>query len=324
MIDTVVLTGECNIIYEKLNEIPWTNNYVYEDLKPDGMIGEVYEYRKKGAPARIKNNVDTKRIRIETSIPKFLYGHNVRMITQSDIPVFFRKLSDYLRDNFYAYLTHETSKLTVQSMDVCWNFQVGGEVKEYIEAFNQLHIPKYSTSLYGDRGTIVWFNKSKRMKFYDKEQQVKDKKADSGVIELAKGILRFEADISYKDLKRLSKFRWAGELFTEQVVKELLYKHLKRLGIHKMLNIKNHVEVAQKLLQDYGDTKAQGLLGFIMMLNVFGDKYINKPSYSTYVRKMNQLKRVGIVPVFVEKELPPLDIGMLIPDRLCNKIEFVA
>jgi hypothetical protein len=310
MIDTVRMTGDYQIVYELLDRAPWTNNYFYENRSDNnGMVGEVFEYKKKGEAVRLKYNQNTERMTVEVSIPKFLFGHNVQMVRSGDISRFFQRLNDYLRNKFYAYPKHEPFYWKVQRMDVCWNFQVGAAVKDYIQAFSHIHISRYATCAYGGGETVVWQNRSKRMSFYDKQQEVKARKGLPKVVEQSQGILRFEANVTDKNLLKYSTNRWAGELIKESVAKDLLVKHLHRLGIDNYLKVSNRKEIATALIKKYGESKAWQLLGFIEYKLIFGDQSLNRPSKTTYDRRINELKSIGIEPMYTNKELPPLNIN---------------
>jgi hypothetical protein len=314
MIDTVRMTGDYAIDYNIIEELQWTNIYSYEVMTPDGMTGHMYEYKKKGETIHLKYNASTKKLAVEVSIPKFLFGHNVKLVTNQDIDDFLIKLNHYLLTKFHAYPRHDSKHWKVQRMDVCWNFQVGGAVREYIQAFHQIHIAKYTTRTYGDNETVEWMNQSKRMCFYDKEKEVLAKKGNAVVLGLSHGILRFEAKISDKNLKTYSQNRWAGELLTEDVAKSFLLSHLQRLGIDRQLLITGRLAIADKLIQAYGMNDACELFGFIELLQLLGRGMINKLSPSTYWRRMNAIKALGIAPVIGDIILPPLDLTALRTD----------
>jgi hypothetical protein len=165
MIDTVKMTGDYHIVYELLDKAPWTNNYVYENRTDNGMIGEIFEYKKKGDSLRLKYNQNTEKMTVEVSIPKFLFGHNVQMVSNGDISRFFQRLNDYLRNKFYAYPKHEPYYWKVQRIDVCWNFQVGAAVRDYIQAFSHIHLSRYATCVYGGGETVVWLELSIKVQF---------------------------------------------------------------------------------------------------------------------------------------------------------------
>lgn len=64
------------------------------------------------------------------------------------------------------------------------------------------------------------------MNFYDKQQEIKAHKGSPEVIEQSLGVLRFEANITDKNLVRYSQNRWAGELIKESVAKDMIFKRL--------------------------------------------------------------------------------------------------
>ncbi|RNB92945.1 hypothetical protein EDM60_23935 [Brevibacillus parabrevis] len=305
--------GDYLIDYNKIDSLPWTHTYTYEHPDDTGMLGEVREYKKKGSLLYIKFNVNTRRLLVEVSIPKYLYGNNVRMIKDSDIPIFFRKLNNHLWEAFYLLPRHDSAYWTVTRMDVCWNFQVGGAVREYIDVFGQIHVPKYTTRVYGDRETVEWMNKSIRMSFYDKEREVLARNASKEIVEAANGMLRFECNIrNSRLLKKFSANRWAGELLCEKVAKQILATYLQKIGVDKVFQTSNKLEQADQLIDAYGIVKAEQLMGFILLNDLYGQEFVRK-SYtpSTLTRRMDDLKKVGIAPFFSDKELPPLDLSFL-------------
>lgn len=95
MIDTVRMTGDYDIDYNIIEELHWTNIFSYEVMTPDGMTGHMYEYKKKGEPMYLKYNVSIRKMMVEVSIPKFLFGHNVKLVTNQDIDDFLIKLNHF-------------------------------------------------------------------------------------------------------------------------------------------------------------------------------------------------------------------------------------
>lgn len=314
MIDTVRLSGNYYISDSYIYDDLWTSNYLRP--RPDGIDEEVFLYRKKGDPLKIEYYAQVRRLYVEVSIPKFLYGHNVTMVSDSDIQRFYIKLDNVLRNKFHAE-SHSDFRpwyWTVQRMDVCWNFQVGGDVPDYITAFRNIHIPKYTTHTYGDSETVQWLCSTKQIKFYDKEREVRRHGGALETIDLAKGILRFEAEIKAKSgklLQKYSEFRWAGELLRESVAKELLLYHLQKLKLDRSMTVSNKLEVVGKLQNVYGINTAQKLLGFMEYINLMGKEALDKPSKSTYSRNLKMITDLGIAPMFSDKDLPPLDLTPL-------------
>ena len=249
MIDTVRISGDYEIDDEMLYVIPWTNSYAVNGRGNDGFFGERFIYREKGELLSLEYASETKKLYVETSIPRFLFGNNVQMITEQELGIFFHRLNSYLREKFFAYPRHDWRRCQVHRMDVCWNFHVGELVGDYIQAFSNIYLPRYTTRTYGGGETVEWSNKSKRMGFYDKEKEVRKRKRDKQVIEMAKGILRFEVNLKSYDLKQISPKKWAGELLTERVAKHFLRSNLNKLGLDKPFTICNQLEVARKLCE---------------------------------------------------------------------------
>lgn len=311
MIDTIRISGDYEIDDAMLYAIPWTNSYGIHGGGGNGYFGERFVYRAKGQTVSLEYASETKKLTVEISIPRFLYGNNVQMIAEHDIKIFFQKLNDYLKTKFYAYPRHDWTLFQVNRMDVCWNFHVGQLVADYIQAFSHIYLPRYTTRIYGGGESVEWSNKSKRMSFYDKEKEVRKRKQDDTVIEMAKGILRFEVNLRVYDLKCISYKRWAGELLREEVVKHFLLSHIHKLGLDRQFIICNQLEIAKKLCEAYKPHKAQQLLGFILLRQLFGEEKVKQFSRSTYDRRIKELSKLGVAPMFSSKKLPPLDLSVL-------------
>jgi uncharacterized protein YaaW (UPF0174 family) len=52
------------------------------------MIGERFIFSEKGQLLTVDYNLETKKLSIETSIPRFLFGNNVQMIAGQEIEIF--------------------------------------------------------------------------------------------------------------------------------------------------------------------------------------------------------------------------------------------
>ncbi len=122
------------------------------------------------------------------------------------------------------------------------------------------------------------------MNFYDKEKEVLKRKGNDELQAQAKGILRFEANIRGKELKRYNDHKWVGEMLNEKTATNYLNRYLTKLEFDKPFIVSNQLDIARTLQKEYGDRDAQSLLGFMLFRQLFGEKSINKPSRNTYIK----------------------------------------
>jgi II/X family phage/plasmid replication protein len=261
MIISIRITGYYEIDEGYLDHCKWTNEYSSSRNEYDNIR---YVYRQKGDTIKIEYSFSSRYITIELSIPKFMHGNNVTIVDDTGISLFYDKLLKYLKKNYPCTAHHDIKTWKVQRMDVCYNFQVGVLVKDYINAFSNINISRYKTCCYGNNESVVIFNSSKRMIFYDKETEVRHSKGNNDLIELSKGILRFEANIKGIDLSNFSRHRFAGELLNLKAAKHLILKHLEKLNLNKHLSYNTMYEISKQLSDAYPPNKVQELLGFIL------------------------------------------------------------
>jgi len=68
----------------------------------------------------------------------------------------------------------------------------------------------------------------------------------------------------------------------------------------------------QTLIEAYGITKAESLLGFIELNNAYGNTLKRMMTTSTYRRRVDDFSALGLSPVISEKVLSPLDISQIV------------
>ncbi|TLS35410.1 hypothetical protein [Pseudalkalibacillus caeni] len=187
-------------------------------------------------------------------------------------------------------------------------FQVSAEteIREYIYALGQhSYIEKrYKQHKVADE-TVAWRCGSKEIRFYDKNKKAKDTVEDAYTINNSKGILRFESDIKKAELKR--RFGYANIEFVikDTNVKRLLIEHLKMVGkwngittneIDLFKTIKNHVK---------NQTKAGSMMWYIRAKSLGIELNLSRSTIQNYEK---EFKKMGILPVIANKQLPPLEI----------------
>jgi hypothetical protein len=165
---------------------------------------------------------------VDLSIPKFLYGNNVTLLKEKDIPIFFRKLNERLEQLFGIQVKKEEWQ-QVERLDYCWNFQLGDQVHTYLKQLSYMNMPYKKSYNHGHNETVGFANKSSEIIFYDKQQECKDHREPKEIIDHAREILRLEIRPSYDDLRKLSPQRKAIELLTKEAFKHFTEKALKQI-----------------------------------------------------------------------------------------------
>lgn len=312
MIDTITIHGDFDFLtLEKLEQ--GTYNFTYDIPTPNGMMGTVYEHKRDdNAPYYMKYDAATKKLTLECSVPKFLFGNNLQQVSDNDIRRFFQQIEYSLLERFSLRIKHSWSHWKVSRMDVAWNFHVGGAVQDYIGAFSNVSVPRYDRRMYNDYETIEWFNGSARMMFYDKRKEVKKNYGDSILETSADGILRFEANFRTKALKKYSQNRWAGELVCERMARQLLTERLYKIGADRPFTIASGIQILNCLIEKLGINTAHQLYGFIKDVETRGHATVKQElSPATYSRRISDLKKAGVTLPIIDKELPLLDLGFL-------------
>lgn len=267
-----------------------------------------YKYRKNNDPTEplVKYTAETNKLVINIpSVSRFIYGTSLKMFKLQDLPLLYTKLEDYLQQELNVQLLVTPSQWTVQKMDIYYDFQVGKDVPDYIEAFKQIKLPKYTEGCYSNQ-TVFWKSISKYIQFYDKEQECLSKNKELQHIALSKGVLRFEVGIKAQEINRHFKSNLLQDVADETLLKELLKKHLELLDIWN-LEVTTEHEVYRKLTAIYGTSQANKYLGYLrakMLKQVVGS--IGR---TTEYRYKKAIKAAGVCPVIATKLLPPLQIN---------------
>lgn len=170
-------------------------------------------YKLVDAAARIIYKDHIQCLEVECSIPKFLYGNNVILVTEQDIPLFFQRLHEWLHSQFGIQVKQEN--WCTKRVDVCWNFQVGDQMDSYIKELGKIKIPYTTPHTYGINETVIHENNSRRIIFYNKQKECQHRKQPRELIDSAAGLLRLEINVKEKNLSKYSKSRKATEFLTQ-------------------------------------------------------------------------------------------------------------
>lgn len=236
----------------------------------------------------------TRLLIIEASIPKFLFGNNVRTVNESDVVEFWTKLQKEL----FELCTVEIDQASwiVERLDVCLNFNVGNQIGEYIAQMANKHVPYCKPHLIGHYETVEFkTSKNKRvMTCYDKQLQCIANAEPPDVIEQAKGILRFEVSPSKHELVTYSSRRRARDFLTKHFYLYIMSKS-------KVQKVLQFPETLEPPIRDLDWLKSQEsimqietMLGFKSLLDAHGEsglkKLYNSQTFASRKKLVQQTK----------------------------------
>ncbi|OAS18907.1 hypothetical protein [Paenibacillus oryzisoli] len=274
MFDTIKLKAN-NIyiddsVFEKL--VDKVESITYLD-RTTGEINVVYKLKDEKIPYLVYNSRSLI-LSLQLSIPKFLFGNNIQMVGQEDVANFFKKLRNHLYN--LLHIDVDPSEWTITSrVDVCWNFQVGSNVSDYIMQLAKRRMPYKNTNVYNHNETVIFGNKSSRIMFYDKAKQCINDKESNDTIKQAEGILRLEVSPSDADIRKFSPKKRAVELLTREFFEHITKPILEGITFQ---NIDNELTL-DWLKQQKSISNAETILGFRMISETFGE-FVLKELYS--------------------------------------------
>lgn len=257
--------------------------------KETGTLSTSYTIYDKQLPF-MKYIENSQTLYIQVSIPKFLYGDNVTLLQEADIPLFFDGLQDRIWNLFNIHISH--NEWMIVRCDVCWNFQVGKDVGEYVKMLSRQKLAYKNSTTYNQDQTVEYWNKSSRIIFYDKHKQVTKAKERADVVERSKGVLRLEVNPSDHDKKRFSTTRKAIELLNKPFFD---YMTNKVLGQIKHPTEASDISLAWLMENKENISKIETMLGFQLLQSMFDEptlRQIYRPS--TYALRKSMAKKMTI------------------------------
>jgi len=296
MFDTVKLKAENIVVNPHLLEAINSKVTTYLD-RETGSITDVYAFSTQQIPY-VRYTTNTLKLEVELSVPKFLYGENVTLLTMKDIDAFFTLLNRHLQ--MVLGVDIDKSEWKVKRVDVCWNFQTGNKVQDYLFKLSLMKFPRRNTIVYNQTESVIWSNNSSRVTFYDKEKECRDKNCTLQMIKRAKGILRMEITASEHELKSYNSDKRAVHLLTKEFFIFITRKFSPYLVFRD-----NPVITMEWLLSLKNIQEAETVIGFNTLVNTFGLSPL-KDFYSQGTLA-SRLKMMTKTPASMD--LPPLEIA---------------
>ncbi len=248
-------------------------------------------------------------IRVESSLPKLLFGNNLSRI--SDPAPALERLREFVLDHVTGNLPN-LIEMEYTRVDYCHNFNVGGALSDYIRTLGQLPYLKHNRTTDGS-GAVEWWNKNRRIRAYDKHREMKEKdKLDSAN---AKGILRFEIELKKKSGFLERRLRQKRLTFREVLDPEAAHMFLNDALTQMCLNATflTYDRAKDVLDLNYRYARATRLLGVLRRAENDSFQDIKTlSSRSSYYADRKALRDVGLWPPSTAKpslpglKLPPL------------------
>lgn len=252
----------------------------------------------------------------EVSLPKMLYSSNVLPITDDDVRVGMKMISQFVADT--AGVAFEASRALVGRVDCSHSFPVGeAYVMPYLNAVSRATFPQLPRRI-TELSSVTFKNNSKEVQLYDKWEemavQVKKGEATEAQRDIALGILRIE--VRYRTSPACARLatkhklpdRTAKYLLSSDIAYREIEEALNALGLdHPIGSIDTRVD---RIIDAYGDTPlSRRLLGFITLLDRYGEGFW-KHGYagykrSKYLEEAKLLRNAGIW-LHSEQPLPTL------------------
>lgn len=278
-------------------------------------------------------------IYIEFSAPKIVYGQNVFLLYPSQLDAVVIRVKENIERELRVKLIDYHSWV-IQRLDLCYAWKFNTQYEAYI-ALRTLDNYDYSRKKKTIRDTsIEYIGSAYKVKFYLKKDEflVHDfKRLDKldtdyahELINLTKGLLRYEVSLKKEVLTYPSNFKLRIKDVTEEFCLERLNTYLSKLIGNNNRKTLDYFNITQLLFRAYSKQKATNLLEFYNLYfcpdkkqRDVNRKFILKQSNrSTIYRKKKALRDVGIGIKKLEKK--GIDFDLCIPSEKVINNEIIA
>lgn len=213
-------------------------------------------------------------LKITTSITKFLYEDNSKLLLAKDLSIFCLELNFIIRNklmlreiiNNKETFLPKIENWSINRLDLVSNFYCHNQIEklEYIEIFKKLNFPYCKKDIYCE--SVHSHNKTRCSNFYDKN-------AENPSLNSSDYILRLELQLKNNALSKIIKeynipSKKLSDIFNNLDKLELIFfNHLDRIGLFKTFLSKK--EMLNKLSQLFkncliGKTKYKNICDYIM------------------------------------------------------------
>ncbi|WP_339321797.1 phage/plasmid replication protein [Paenibacillus sp. FSL W8-0194] len=325
MIDTVKIDIGMQLSQQEIDSVPWTD--IKEDPNTNTVFCRLFDTKDKSVPRityTYKKDSEKGWMKVEVSIPHYMYGSNVYEITPADIKHFYRKLRKHLAYQLRLRLSDipRIEQCEVEKLHVCHNFKVDNHLEAYLRILSSISLPGYKPTTYCAKGSrqpesVIWKQGKSIIKFYNKFAEVhqKDKSPDHAQhLCDAKGLLRFEVELTDYEMRQKSSHRLVGELLDPAYARKILKQKLSQLGVDQPIKASSMESMLDLINRaDMGGKSKNALIGFLTRMKFEGEGACrrafskSRSSFHSHYNKLNKLLGTDKI-VFSDIDLPPLKL----------------
>lgn len=244
-------------------------------------------------------------LRVESSLPKLLFGNNVQTVCRAGHAL--DELGALLRDHVDGAIS-SLAEMDYARTDYCYNFKVGETLPDYVRTLSKIAYLKHRRTTDEYDGAEWWGDNGRMVRAYDKFQEVREK--DKLTIPEARGVLRFEVQIRRKSRFLQRRLKNQRPKLRDVLNPFLAYSTLSET-LHQMCLDSQFVPLdqARRMLDAlYSLRKATRLLGVLRRLESQSVEELKTISpRSTFYADKRELREQGLwPPASGGTELPPL------------------
>lgn len=202
-------------------------------------------------------------LKLETSLPKVLWGENVSMISPGEMEKCFDVMSDRVSSWVGGDIPHVGTWDIRGRVDAVYAWQVGKELPDYLHAFKSVGLSRHISQNVDRDATIYWRNAQRVIRLYDKERETGLKSAH--------GLLRFEVQANHakSEFERITgaTSTKARDVLTWDNSRAILNNYLSGLGSD--LVILDDEKCFKMLAAKFGATRAVRLFGYVQAMRCY-------------------------------------------------------
>jgi len=205
---------------------------------------------------------------LELSIPKYVYGHNVSLITVEQFNSACKDIERDLRE--IVGIETDTLSWIIQKIDFCYSWKLNSqdELNTYLKIFQNLDYSRKTTYRYGT--SVMYVGSAYSVKSYSKyEEYLKHDLKELGklnpmlayeVRELATNVLRFEVSLKKQQFQTVfGKQTPHIADITEETIVSYLNSYLTKLLKITNTKISKNDGIYKKLISEYGEVRGRDM-----------------------------------------------------------------
>lgn len=244
----------------------------------------------------------TSRLRVDLSVPRLLFGANVKLPSGEEIEQALELVSNNVEQRTGL-------KFDAFSADACRNDYAanlifeGQQIKLVMKRYRNFNVPRLLRVAYGDE-TVYFRNQSRTIRIYDKFAEMCRKIQNSALQAESKGIIR--AEYSLRDLPSVKGFARrlhfdnisAREMTSEKCIAAATGE-LKKLLELDSINFISDKNIAVAFEKTGNIKTAMNLVGFLEAMEWFGSNFYLDKNYdisrTTYDRLLKECQNTGLI-----------------------------